>query len=118
MNDCNHRHLLPLLLVAVTIFLSCQSSKPGSPEHINNATAAIDDKALLDADKNPGDWLSYGRNYSEDRYSTLDQVSNETVNRLGLAWSLDLGFKRGFEATPVVVDGVMYVSGTWVKCLQ
>jgi len=116
MNDCYHPRLLLLfLLLPVSVFLSCRSPQPGTDEHISKVTAAIDDKALLDADKNPGNWLSYGRNYSEDRYSTLDQVNKETVKRLGLAWSLDLGFKRGFEATPVVVDGIMYVSGTWGK---
>lgn len=115
MNNCPLLRIIPLLSLVLMILFSCQQPQNGTTEHIKNVTAAVDDKALLDADKNPGNWLSHGRNYSEDRYSTLEEVNKETVNRLGLAWSLDLGFKRGFEATPVVVDGIMYVSGAWSK---
>ncbi|MBZ5859619.1 PQQ-dependent dehydrogenase, methanol/ethanol family [Flavihumibacter profundi] len=109
-------HSLIFLLYFIVFIISCkQHAKPGTLEHIKEVTAAIDDKALLNADHDPGNWLSYGRNYSEDRYSPLDQVNKENVNKLGLAWSLDLGFKRGFEATPIVVDGIMYVTGAWSK---
>lgn len=108
--------ILLCLFLLLYFFPACKQKKePGSTEHIKTVTTAVDDKALLDADKNPGNWLSYGRNYSEDRFSPLDQINKENVNGLGLAWSLDLGFKRGFEATPVVVDGIMFATGTWSK---
>ena len=76
-------------------------------------TAGIDDARLVAADADPANWLSYGRTYSEQRYSPLDQIDEKTVGQLGLAWSLDLGTHRGVEATPLVVDGVIYGSGPW-----
>lgn len=41
----------------------------------------------------------------------MDQINRGTVSRLGLAWEFDAGTTRGLEATPIVVDGVMYTSG-------
>lgn len=63
---------------------------------------------------NPQDnWLSYGKDYREQRYSELAQINRDTVDELGLAWSFDTEYNRGLEATPIVVDGVMYVTGNW-----
>ncbi len=87
----------------------------GSPEHIRQVTLAIDDEVLANADARNGDWLSYGRNYREDRYSELDQINKDNLEQLGLAWTLDLGTKRGIQSTPLVVDGVMFFSGPWSK---
>lgn len=87
----------------------------GSPEHIQQVTSTIDGSRIMQADANQGDWLSYGRNYSEDRFSTLDQIDASNVADLGLVWSYNLGTKRGVEATPLVVDGIMYLSGPWSK---
>jgi quinohemoprotein ethanol dehydrogenase len=82
------------------MLLSCKEpAKFGSPEQIKEATAQVDDQRLKDADKTPGDWLSNGRNYAEDRYSELDQINKENIKGLGLAWSLNLGTTRGIEAT-------------------
>ncbi|WP_149304707.1 PQQ-dependent dehydrogenase, methanol/ethanol family [Pareuzebyella sediminis] len=75
----------------------------------------IDDARLVQADETPQEWLSYGRNYSETRFSPLDQINASNVDSLGLAWSLVLGTKRGLEATPIVADGIMYFTGTWSK---
>jgi quinohemoprotein ethanol dehydrogenase len=86
---------------------------PGSDDHIREVSDAVDDTRLLNADESPGDWLSYGRNYQEDRYSPLDQITKSNVNELGLVWSINLGTTRGVEATPIVVDGIMYVTGPW-----
>ena len=75
--------------------------------------AAVDAKRLLGADQEPGAWLSYGRNYAEQRFSELERIDADNVSKLGLAWSFDLGTKRGVEATPIVVDGVMYTTSSW-----
>lgn len=61
----------------------------------------------------PGDWPAHGRSYAEQRHSPLDAVNRDTVERLGLAWSFELPTRRGQEATPIVVDGVLYVTGSW-----
>ena len=95
------------------LFLGCEQIEKGSLNHISQATKAIDDLRLLNADQTPEDWLSYGRNYAEERYSTLDQINHSNLNQLGLAWSLNLNNRRGIEATPIVVDGIMYVTGPW-----
>ena len=59
------------------------------------------------------DWPSYGLDYAETRFSRLTQVSDANVKTLGLAWSYNLESTRGVEATPLVVDGVMYVTASW-----
>lgn len=59
------------------------------------------------------EWPSYGLDYSETRFSKLSQISTDNVARLGLAWTYDLGSTRGVEATPLVVDGIMYVTASW-----
>lgn len=60
----------------------------------------------------PGEWLSYGRDYAETHYSPLSQITTANVDDLELVWSTQLP-KSGArpEATPIVVDGVMYASG-------
>ncbi len=60
-----------------------------------------------------GEWLSYGRDYGEQRFSPLDAINAGNVAGLGLAWSADLDTARGQEATPLVHDGVLYVSTAW-----
>ena len=87
--------------------------EPGTSEHISRVTKAVDDNRLLSADDTPEDWLSYGRNYQEDRFSPLNQISSSNIDSLGLAWSINLGSTHGIETTPLVVDGIMYITGSW-----
>jgi len=61
----------------------------------------------------PGEWVTYGRTTSEQRFSPLTQIDESSVTRLGLTWSFDLGTLRALEATPLVKDGVMYVTSAW-----
>ncbi|MGH9786493.1 MAG: PQQ-dependent dehydrogenase, methanol/ethanol family [Terriglobia bacterium] len=75
--------------------------------------AEVDDRALQAADDDPANWVTYGRTYSEQRHSPLNEINEQTVSRLGLAWSLDLGTTRGLEATPLVKDGVLYTTSAW-----
>ncbi len=58
----------------------------------------------------PGEWLGYGRDYHEQRFSPLAQVSTATVKHLGLAWHFDFGDRQGLESTPIVHNSVIYVS--------
>lgn len=67
------------------------------------------------ADQTPEDWLSYGKNYAEDRFSELTDINKENIEQLGLVWSLNVGTKRGIEATPLVVNGILYLSLPWSK---
>lgn len=75
--------------------------------------AEVDFQRLVDADAFPGDWMSHGRTYGEQRYSPLDQINQSTVSGLGLAWYADIDTSRAQEATPIVVDGRIYVSTSW-----
>ena len=97
--------VLPILILV--LFVSCSNQSENSIE--------IDDKRLLNADETPSEWLSYGRNYQENRHSPLNQINKSTIDSLGLAWSINLGTKRGIEATPIVANGIMYFTGTWSK---
>ena len=65
------------------------------------------------ADTRFKEWLGHGRDYAEQRHSPLTQINSSNVDQLGLSWSYDLGVSRGIEVTPLVIDGVMYVTGTW-----
>jgi quinohemoprotein ethanol dehydrogenase len=57
--------------------------------------------------------VTTGRDYGETHYSPLRDLNTANVSRLGLEWSADMDTKRGLEATPIVVNGVMYVTGSW-----
>ena len=75
--------------------------------------ADVDGARIVAADREPGNWMSYGRTYSEQRFSPLAKINADNVKDLGLAWYADLDTNRGQEATPIVVDGRMYVSTAW-----
>lgn len=58
----------------------------------------------------PGEWPVVNRNPQGWRYSPLSQINRSNVNQLRLAWSLDLGFDGRFQGSPVVWDGIMYIT--------
>ena len=60
-------------------------------------------------------WTSVGRTSDEQRFSPLTQINRDNVTRLGLAWFADFDTNRGQEATPLAIDGVLYVSTAWSK---
>jgi quinohemoprotein ethanol dehydrogenase len=68
---------------------------------------------LRDAGANVGEWLMDGRTYDAQRFSPLTQLNVETVGDLGLAWYYDLETLRGVEATPLLIDGVLYNISAW-----
>jgi alcohol dehydrogenase (cytochrome c) len=75
------------------------------------AQQAITSSRILTAVKEPQNWLTYSGNYNGQRYSTLDQITPANVRHLNLEWVFQvrsLGAADKFEATPIVVDGVMY----------
>ncbi|MFK7733809.1 MAG: PQQ-dependent dehydrogenase, methanol/ethanol family [Pseudomonadales bacterium] len=74
---------------------------------------AVSDQRLLNAQKDPDNWITHGRDYAEQRFSPLSQISTDTVSGLDLAWFYDFDDKRGLQATPLVIDGIMYVTASW-----
>ncbi len=91
--------------VGVLALSACTSSAP--------EPARSDTQRIIAADTEPGSWLTHGRTYGEQRFSPLTRISTDTVGRLGLAWTYEMRTNRGMSATPLVVDGVMYVTSAW-----
>jgi quinohemoprotein ethanol dehydrogenase len=85
----------------------------GSKAHIAAVTKKVDGAFIRANEARTNDWPSHGLDYAETRFSKLEQVNAGNVKDLGLAWSYNLESTRGVEATPLVVDGVMYVSASW-----
>jgi quinohemoprotein ethanol dehydrogenase len=79
----------------------------------SRAAGDVDEARLKAADSEPQNWLTLGRDGNQTYFSPLTTIDQTNVDRLGFAWSYGLGTSRGQEATPIVVDGVMYTSGTW-----
>ncbi|MFO1466006.1 MAG: PQQ-dependent dehydrogenase, methanol/ethanol family [Steroidobacteraceae bacterium] len=73
----------------------------------------IDAARLANAAQEPDQWLATGRDPQGTYHSPLKAINEGNVARLGFAWEHRLGTTRGLEATPVVVDGVMYAVGNW-----
>ena len=73
---------------------------------------------LLSAEEDPDNWLSHGRTYAEQRFSPLSDIDTENVGNLSLAFAVEFDTNRGQEATPIVVDGTMYLSTAWSKVMS
>jgi alcohol dehydrogenase (cytochrome c) len=88
----------------------------------------VDYERILNARSEPQNWLTYYGAYNGQRYSPLDQITTENVKRIGPAWIFQAGMSGliagastySFEAAPIVVDGVMFLSGWdgWVWALD
>lgn len=110
----NHRALaLGAALCLAAAGAAAQQGSKGSPEHIKAATGKVDGAFIRANTAKTSDWPSYGLDYAETRFSKLDQINAGNVKDLGLAWSYNLESTRGVEATPLVVDGIMYVTASW-----
>jgi quinohemoprotein ethanol dehydrogenase len=83
----------------------------------SQTAADVDQDRLLNANDENGQWLMYGRTYNEQRFSPLDQVNTENVNTLGLDWFVDLPTNQNIETTPLMVDGVLYVTLPWSQIM-
>jgi quinohemoprotein ethanol dehydrogenase len=94
-----------------------ETAAPAAAAPTPAPAAGVDDARLVAAALHPDEWISYGGSYSEQRYSGLDQLNDANVSGLGLAWWVDTGERRGHEATPIVVDGVIYTTASWSKVL-
>src|SRR5271169_344134 len=102
------------LTIALLSISGCHSNSP-APSQEPVSPANVDAARLSNADADHGNWMSYGRTYSEQRFSPLKLINDQNVGQLALAWYVDLDTRRGQEATPIVVDGVMYFTTAWSK---
>ncbi|KRR13707.1 alcohol dehydrogenase [Bradyrhizobium jicamae] len=104
--------------IALGLTLSCstalaQTPAKGSPEHIKAVTSAVDGASIKANTATSNDWPTIGLDYAETRFSKLNKINADNVKQLGLVWSYPLESSRGVEATPVVVDGIMYQTASW-----
>ena len=74
------------------------------------ADVTIDDAKLLNAARDQNNWLLHGRTYDNQRFSPLTQINQQNVQRLAPVSIVQTGIANSFEATPLVVNGVMYIS--------
>jgi len=88
-------------------------AEPPTVEAIRAAAQAVNQDRIVENADHGRDWLSYGLDFAETRFSRLDRITSDNVGEIGLAWSYPLHSKRGVQATPLVVDGVMYVTASW-----
>jgi quinohemoprotein ethanol dehydrogenase len=112
-----------LLLVVTVSLAACKQSEPNdetvtqAPFSATLISASKDTQVnatrIINADKTPGEWLTHGRTYSEQRFSPLNQINDKNIAELSLAWFAELPTKRGVEATPLMADGKLYVTGSW-----
>ena len=108
------RRALTFTALAALAAVACHppANAPSAP---GPRVAAVDSARLVAAGSDAANWLTHGRTYDEQRHSPLAQVTTANVSQLGLAWYLDLDTDRGQEATPLVIDGVMYSTSAWSK---
>ncbi|MDJ0907327.1 MAG: PQQ-dependent dehydrogenase, methanol/ethanol family [Woeseiaceae bacterium] len=97
-------------LAAIVLCVAACDSREEPPAPVASGAAVSHEDIVAAA---PDDWLTHGRDYAEQRYSPLDAINADNVAELGLAWYFDVPTERGMEATPIVVDGRMYVTGSW-----
>lgn len=93
---------LALACLLLTFFFSCK--KKSEPIIYNDAAIANESQTE--------NWLAYGRTHSERRFSPSDQINAENVGKLKVDWFMDLPQDVGLVSTPLVVDGVLYFTGT------
>jgi len=106
--NCDHRYVRTLV-VPVVLFVASSIAPAGAA----GPAADVDGARIERAEQDPANWITYGRTYGEQRFSPLDRITAENAKQLGLAWYADMDTDRGQEATPLVIDGVMYVSTAW-----
>lgn len=111
---------LGALSFAMLLAYGC-SEEPAQPTPVETqparqtqATAMVDEAriAAIETDE-PGAWLTYGRNYEEQRFSPLTDINRESVSGLGIAWYKELDTFHPVEATPLIIDGVMYFTAPY-----
>ena len=107
-----------VVLTSLTIACSPQQDQSSNTRDNQKETAIVDlvevnDHRLINAGREPEQWLAYGQTFEEQRFSQLTQINRETISNLGLAWYRPFGERHRLQGTPLVVDGVMFVSNSW-----
>jgi len=100
------------VLSAVILLPACESEVVEESAQTSTGSQ-VTEARLLSADSDTANWMTHGRTYDEQRFSPLNEVNSENVAELGLDWYFDIPTHRGIESTPLIIDGVMFVTGSW-----
>ena len=100
--------------IALALLMSVSSLAGIASAAENDRGNVTDARVIAAPEVEPGSWLTYGQTYKEQRFSQLTQINTDTVDRLGLAWTKQIGdYNMRMQGTPLVVDDVMYVTNGW-----
>lgn len=100
------RVVLPLVIVALLLIGVVGYQKFGASATTNEATTSVGAG---------DDWTAPGGGADESSFSRLEEIDKSNIERLGLAWSLDLPGEVTLEATPLEVDGMLYFTGSYAE---
>jgi PQQ-dependent dehydrogenase (methanol/ethanol family) len=90
---------------AIASIAACSGDEVSGKKSSSDADSVVS-RTMADASQ----WPSYGRDYSNRRFSPLTQITATNVNRLEVAWTFHTGIPKAFENSPVVIAGTMYIS--------
>ena len=104
-----------MIAVAGLIWITLAVEEPGrertGESALNEDISTFGDAEIADESRTE-DWLAYGRTHSEQRFSPLTDINHDTISRLSVAWYVNLPNHVGLVSTPLVVDGILYFTGT------
>ncbi len=101
-------------IILSILAVACSENYPGEDERLSSVAATSDfETRLRFVESDTDNWILHGRTYSGARHSLAAQISTRNIDQLGLQWYFDLPRDGGQEATPLVVDGVIYISAAW-----
>src|SRR5579859_4249594 len=107
-------HVFPLTALMVSLGCFPLLAQPGAPQPA--PSRPVTSQMLLDGLKDPAQWLMFGGDYTSRRNSPLTQLTPQNVSQLTPQWLFQTPSPapgRGLESTPVVADGVMYLTGNF-----
>ncbi len=113
MNSRTSCLLRKVYLICTTAFLLHGCSLP--EDKIPNESSQ--QPADLRSEQATSNWPLHGLSHSEQRFSPLKAINQDNIDDLSLTWYLDLPGKRGQEATPIIIDGIMYTTSAWSHVL-
>ncbi|MBI3467107.1 MAG: PQQ-binding-like beta-propeller repeat protein, partial [Planctomycetes bacterium] len=90
----------------VALIIACFQGAPRA----QNPVAPVTYERMVQADKEPGNWLTYSGQYHSQRFSRLDQLNDSNVHELQVKWVRQFNTLARMETSPLVVDGIMYAT--------
>src|SRR6185312_8200507 len=106
------RPILSTVRLSAAIVVGCalNSGVAAPSAKAAKPAASVTAARLVKAAKEPGQWMTYGGTYSEQRFSPLKQIDASNVSKLGLQWFADYETNQNQHGSPLYIDGVIYVS--------